>query len=264
MLRVQKLKTMIAEMQPTDINNFKMVRLSGVTISGEVIVSLMRDYDERYTAESSLLSAWNKYRYDTEVNFWRAFDALNAEYNPINNYDMQETETAEQHDGNKTNTRSTADGHKTVTTSTQVDNNVKVTASGTNNPTTKHYTTTFEDDSAGRLASYDVNTGETETRTTADPTKNNSTVTDDLTVVNTEKHTPVTATVNNVEITADMINGRTLVRSGNIGVTSSQQLITAEIALRTVEILKNYIERFIDRYTYFVGGVDIVYADYTI
>lgn len=232
---------------------------SSVSISGAYIVLLLMDYDERYTVENDLATAWEKYVYYSGADFWRAYDAMTAEYNPLNNYDMSESETAQQHDGDITDTRSTLDGHKTVTTAAGYDTTVTVTADSTNKPTTRHYTTTYDDDSNGRLASYDENTGKTTTQTTGNAAANTSTVTDDLTVINSETHTPTTANVNGFEITADKITGRTLVRSGNIGVMSSQQLITAEIMLRAQSLLYDYIARFISRYTYFAGGVSIEY-----
>lgn len=251
---------MIADLTPQETQAMSLTNSdNSVTISGAYIVAVMSDYDERVTTEHSLLSAWNKYNVYSSDNFWRAYDAMTAAYNPLNNYDMTETETAEQHDGNMSTTRSTDNAHNTVTTAAAVDNTVTVTADGTNKPTTKHYTTTYEDDSAGRLASYDENTGKTTTQTTGTAAGNTSTVTDDLTVTNAESHTPTTATVNGLTITADKINGRTLVRSGNIGVMSSQALVTEEIVLRAQSLLYDYIARFIDRYTHFAGGVNIEY-----
>ena len=251
---------MIAAMTPEQVAQMTLTNSdASVTFSGAYIQAIMSEYDERMTVEHDLLSAWNKYNFYSSDNFWLAYNAMYSAYNPLNNYDMTETETAEQHDGNITNTRSTDNTHNKVTTAAGFDTTVTVTADGTNKPTTKHYTTTYEDDSQGRLASYDENTGKTTTQTTGTAAGNTSTVTDDLTVTNAETHTPTTATVNGLTISADKINGRTLVRSGNIGVMSSQQLITAEIALRAQSLLYDYIARFIDRYTYFAGGAIIEY-----
>lgn len=44
-----------------------------------------------------------------------------------------------------------------------------------------------------------------------------------------------------------------LKRSGNIGVTTSAQMITQEIELRVVDILADYVKRFFAAYCYYVG-----------
>ena len=45
-----------------------------------------------------------------------------------------------------------------------------------------------------------------------------------------------------------------LKRSGNIGVTTSAQMIEGELQLRMHDLLREYIKEFIDRYCFCVGG----------
>lgn len=44
-----------------------------------------------------------------------------------------------------------------------------------------------------------------------------------------------------------------LTRSGNIGVTTSAQMITQEIKLRVVDLIDDFVKRFFDKYTRYVG-----------
>lgn len=44
-----------------------------------------------------------------------------------------------------------------------------------------------------------------------------------------------------------------LTRSGNIGVTTSAQMITQEIQLRVVDLIDDFVKRFFDKYTRYVG-----------
>lgn len=231
-----------------------------MTFTSAYIVTLLNQFGERYTVEPDISMAWTAYVDYSGEDFWRAYAAMYADYNPLNNYDMSETETAQKHDGDIDNIRSTDDNHNTITTAVATDVTADVSAAaGADAPTTKHYTSTFEDASQGRLDSYDVNSGKTTTHTTGTAASNHNTVTDDLKETRTQQHKHVTATVNDMTITADEISGRSLVRSGNIGVMSSQQLITSEIVLRSQSLLYDYICRFIDRYSYFAGGVCIEY-----
>lgn len=252
---------MIESLTPQQVTQFSLTNAElGVTFNAALIISILREFDERYTVEPDILYAWSIYTAYSSPDFWKAYAALNAQYNPLNNYDMSETETEQHHDGDIDNIRSTDNAHNTISTATGTDVSATVTAgSGVNAPKTERYTTTYDNDSTGRLQSYDVNSGQTTTRTTGTAADNVATVTDDLKETRTEQHKHTTATVNGFTITADKISGRTLVRSGNIGVMSSQQLITAEIVLRSQSLLYDYICRFIDRYTYFAGGACVEY-----
>ena len=254
-MKAQRLMTMLNSLTTAQINTFTLSEPTpGIRqFQGALIVNILKEYGLRYTLESDLPFAWNKYAQLANDNFWRAYDALTAEYDPISNYDMTEELTAQEHDGDITHTRSTDDQHNTITTAIEQDITAKVTASDTNKPTSKHYTTTYDNDNTGRLASYDVNSGETETHTTTAPNSNSSTVTDDLTETNTETHTQTTATVNGSTITADKITGHKLTRKGNIGVTTAQQMIESEMILRTKILLYDFINRFVERYTFYAG-----------
>lgn len=124
--------------------------------------------------------------------------AVSAEYNPINNYDMIEQETA-------------ADAHSG--TDTQTD-------SGTDTATVTHGQTLTGTDQT-QIYGFDSTTGaDSETRTTSSTLGGSDT--------STVEHGKTTETTHGMTIDRD----RTLTRSGNIGVTTSAQMISGEIEMR--------------------------------
>lgn len=104
-------------------------------------------------------------------------------------------------------------------------------------PTVSHYTTTYDDDSQGRLASYDVRSGSSSTTVSADPTQNSQET----------KLTPSagSSTHRNEEFTDTHTHdddSYTLTRSGNIGVTTSQQMIESERELADFDVVRMWFE----------------------
>ena len=228
-----------------------------VLYEGITIFYLLKEYAARYMIADSvddIFFKWSNYNAYKKADFLRAYNALFAEYNPLNNYDMSEKSIDLTNHGETDKTRSTADGHKTVSTSNKYDYSTSTEADSNNLPTTRNYTTTYDDDTDGRLASYSTQAGKTTARTTADADKNETVVTDDLTVVNSETHTPTTMTVDDTTYTADNINAHEMQRAGNIGVTSSQMLIQSEIEVRKRSLIYDYVYDFICRYTFYAAG----------
>ena len=151
--------------------------------------------------------------------------------------------------------RSTDNDHNTVTTAAKFDYTTDTTADGQDKPTTNHYTTTYDDASTGRLQSYDTTTGKTSSHTVAsDDTKNKTTVRDDMKITNAEQHKLTSMTIDDTTYSADDIKAHELQRSGNIGVTSTQQMLQQEIELRKQSLIYDYIYDFISRYTFYAAG----------
>lgn len=126
------------------------------------------------------------------LNDWkRLYNAIYAEYNPINNYDMTETETANGETDNTTKSEYVSE------TNINVENT-------TNNKM------------------YGFNSA-------------NASNKDD--VISNGKQTDESNNTNNTTINALQKNNRELKRSGNIGVTTSQQMIESEIELRKKNLL---------------------------
>lgn len=143
-----------------------------------------------------------------------AYDALRASYNPIANYDMTETEgTGHQRDGD--HTTSTPSGTATMTSTIDkagFDSSAAVLSDV--NTSTQSYT------------DYNVQTDSTH--------DNTLTRSDELPASYNE------------------VTDRTLSRSGNIGVTTSQQMIESELNLRQQDLLENFVHRFMKKHCHLI------------
>lgn len=201
---------------------------------------LQADRDMLYTI------IYNKY-----IDNWNSlWDAMTAEYNPIENYNMVE-------DGNDTNdntttysgsetdttTKSGSENHSITKTGSETDTNVQ---SGTRETKTSGGWTdkrsAFNSDTlkADTGREYDTTDGVTETESFGTGSKEYKDVntktfanrqdSDALTFNNRQDAT--TKTFNNRQDVYDGDTTHHLTRSGNIGVTTAQQMIESEIELR--------------------------------
>ena len=159
----------------------------------------------------------------------KALTAWNSEYNPISNYDKHEKILEITNDGDMTVERSTHPQHNTITTN------------ALENTGTENYTTTF-DDTTSRL--------ESEIKT-----KGGSVVTDDLQTTTTTSHEPTTMGGDDGStIYGDKIYKHENITQGNIGVTTSQQMILSEVDMRLNPVIKQYLDRFVYTYCIYIGG----------
>ena len=150
------------------------------------------------------------------------YKALFADYNPINNYEMTETGT-----DNRQLTDNTTDAISKKTT----DNTTTDSDSNTSN------TVNNEIKKSGFNVATPV-TDTTETNTETGNITNNETVERS----GTESHTGQS------DKTVSETNTHTFQRSGNIGVTTSQQMIESELRLRKNEFWKIFIDKFVNLY----------------
>ena len=157
-----------------------------------------------------------------KTNWQKLWDTLSFEYNPLENYNMQETEN--------TDTANTGTIKNTGTSDTA---NTGTIGNVGNASTTNTGTVSVDNDTSGQNNLYGFNS----TNPVGDSTNNgtsNTTTTNDLTenvntsntqTNNTKEKTDSDYTqTNNLNVNED----RTLTRKGNIGVTTSQQMITQE------------------------------------
>lgn len=158
--------------------------------------------------------------YNQEVmpRFLGIIKTLTYKYNPISNYDMLESYNWARkpdlqeftfHDHQE----DVYGGNKTTTV--KVDNNAPIT--------TNNYTTTYDDASKSRLANYSEQYGTTTTTESGGPT------------VSTERSYTM-----NTQGTDHQYH--TLTRSGNIGVTTSQQMIETERQLWALDLVKDWFD----------------------
>ena len=164
-------------------------------------------------------------------DFEKALTAWNMTYNPINNYDKTEITTDITNHGDEVKAHTTGDEN---------GQHNKTTSIATDGAKTATYTTTF-DNTTPRLESEDRTTGGTE-------------VTNDVFTTDTTTHNTTTMTIDNTTYTGDEIYRHENTTTGNIGVTTTQQMIMSEAEMRLNPLVKQYLDRFIYMYAYYVGG----------
>lgn len=169
--------------------------------------------------------------YNMYADKWtKTWGVLNAEYNPLNNYDMLEHEVS----GSTVDNTTTHTGTDTVTM-TGTDTNTHTgtdTTTNTGTDTTTHDGTNENEVSAFNSANYSDN--EKNTIDITDETTHNTTNTEtlNLTDLNTRNMTDQTTHNTSEVLDGESTSERTLNRSGNIGITTSQQMAESEIKLR--------------------------------
>lgn len=162
-----------------------------------------------------IFSEWGKFIARNGVNLYRAIEAMRAEYNPIDNYNM---------------TEQGADGEK-------IDN-VRTTPHGKITNTTTPYQTGIN--STGNGAQTGKSTTET-TYTNADS--------------ETEHDNTLSIPDNDGGTVTGFHTGKQhyFKRSGNVGTTQTQTMIENEILLRKHDLIAEFVKRFFDEYCYYVG-----------
>lgn len=171
---------------------------------------------------STFISAWTHYQNLNMQQLARAYDAITAEYDPITNYDMHE---------------SSADGRRL---SKETD---------TSTPTGGTHTET-------QLNRYGLGSG-------ADGSPADTTTTDVTPLAGTKTETTKEFD-NDKQMSYDgetltgyhETNEHFMQRSGNIGVMTASDMILREMSVRRIDLLQQYIKRFIDRYCFVIGGDD--------
>lgn len=164
------------------------------------------------------VTVWKRWMRRTIDNFGRSVTALFANYDPISNYDLNEAESTGHKIDDTTNT-TTPTGTATTTTGTKIYGFDSSTGANSDTVTTDNsYSAGFHVDNANKPS-------------------------------NTKTMDFNGTTYNNYHDAEE----RFLKRSGNIGVTTSQQMIESELALRKTDLLYDYLKQFIDLYCIFVG-----------
>ena len=228
----------------TDMNDSSIVYYE--YHSQDVLTKLINEYAEwsfvynsipgRYTQTEPylyLFGLWTDFKFDNMQNWQRIAAAYNSEYNPIHNYDRTENENYDKSSG-YTNTDS-YDNYSV--TSKPADSTVThEIGNGSNGLTTTTQSTTYNDDT---LVDKLKNTTQgTETTSTTYSNGNTTTYTGTHTLTNNSN---------------EKLNNRNLRVSGNIGVTTTQQMINAEIDLRKVDMLEKILSDFAREHLVLLG-----------
>lgn len=258
------------------------------------LVARLEKYDHSIPLSAARMATLANVIYKINSVRWdRLWETIDAEYNPIHNYDMHETEVTEITDENTVLNTGTVTHANTGTVTNANTGTVTNANTGTvtnantgtvTNANTGTVTNVHDEDSTGsnsgtdnasRYAfnsSSDVNTAKTTTSGTAttatdvtDTRTDNTTETrtDNTTATRTD-NTTATRTDNTTETRTDNTldtrtdnttergtnerdESRTLTRSGNIGVTSTMQLLTQERELDIWNIFYSVIFPDIDK-----------------
>lgn len=192
-------------------------------INGVNVCSYMTEMYGNYKTRSEIKTLWTLYNATHYNDFIRAYNAFTSTYEPLDNYNGTEENVYLNQDGTKTDR--TTHGKTTTTTANNVQN--------------ENYTTSF-DSQAYRPDNKSIQTG-------------NTTAADTGTTTNTTEHSLTTLTVGDTTYTADSITAETKHRHGNLGVTSTQQMINQELELRKNPVALLYIDEFINDYAYYVS-----------
>lgn len=167
-------------------------------------------------AAEYLRNLWTHYCNVHLDNLRRAYQALQAEYDPISNYDMKE----EGADGRRKDQQSTSN-----------------TTTGTSTTTSSAYKTGF-----GSVA-----------ETLTDKVTNSQTAYPSVTVTETPTNTQSISYDGDTKTGYHEGTEHFLKRSGNIGVTTSQQMIESEIQLRKADLLRDYVTAFMRSVAFYRG-----------
>ena len=229
--------------------------------TGAVVYGIMSEYSDRYMLADSVLkyiAIWDNYVAYKLPEFLKAYQAVNAEYDPVANYDMHEQYAETNEHGDITHTHTPDTTHNTTTTATTKSEFTENFAgdNGSNLPKTSHYIRPY--DGTLREESYDERTGKDTTHAYTESGKpTTTTVTDDRKYTDTESHTTVTGTdIHGDTITADDINKHELIRKGNIGTLTTQQMIDSSLDLARKSLIRDFVQDFFAIYTFYTGSGD--------
>lgn len=228
----------------TDLNAFDVPwKVEDTSENTKIITSLNFAYHGNHSGDKNTSPIVNKFIKDEVTtprskladtlfimygDKWaRLWDAITAEYNPLNNYDMVETETPAE----ITHTTTPAE---TTTTETPAETTRTITPAETTETVKPAKTTVENGVSAFNSSDYVDDTISTTTGDINDKGTNVLTVDtagDEKIEVNTAGNTKIEVDSAGTDVLT-VQNARELTRSGNIGVTTSQQMLLSEIELR--------------------------------
>lgn len=223
------------------------------------------------TAGTELIADLTVWRSLHGEDFFRALEALYSTYNPTENYDRMEegSETDEKHKGSVVTETVTEAGTETTAhhkgTKTSFGEETIVTPRVKTKNTT--YKVAFDSSSEVETDALESVPTEGTDKTERDATKNFTTQTDidastydkdeksfsnDRATTRTTEAADKSATVFDKDVHT-FANRRT---HGNIGVTTTQQMIESEQDLRTKGFRESLIRMFIGEYCYYMRGVE--------
>lgn len=228
----------------TDLNAFDVPwKVEDVTENAKIVASLNFAYHGNHSGDKNISPIVHKFIKDEVATprskladtlfimygdkWLKLWDVLHAEYNPLNNYDMTETETPAE----ITHTITPAE---TTTTETPAETTTTITPAETTDTVKPPKTVVENEVSAFNSSSYEDSNKTTTTGDSSDKGTNVFTV-DAAGTTSIDVDTAGSTSIDVDTAGSDVLtvqNARELTRSGNIGVMSSQALIDSELRLR--------------------------------
>lgn len=209
----------------------------------DVLNYLLYTY-EYWKTVAPIETAWAVYESMHHADFEKALAAWNSEYNPLHNYDGKEKTILLRSEGKTT----VVDDGESHTAPDSVRNKVttQATEGAQTETTTENEVTTYDSqtprlDNKSTVTSAPTGGEETIYNLKTDTTTDNT---------NTRERTNTTITHDGKTYTAHDISINELEKGGNLGLTTSEQLILQEIEMRLKPLIKMYLDTFISEYAY--------------
>ncbi len=202
---------------------------------------------------TALIALFGRWKASRSANYARRMYALSKDYEPLDNYDRTETRT-----GSSTTT------HGETVTRTHLNTDTRTNANNDARTFSNyHETNTRSGSETNTHNTYGANSAAPVPADTDTDTFNN--LTDDKTTTGsyTDAHTGTitdahTGTITDAHSGEDETeDGYTLRAHGNIGVTTSAEMLTQDLAFLARDISLTAICDFIDRYTFYIEEVDL-------
>lgn len=188
---------------------------------------------------TSFENAWALYKYNNGHNWDRIINTLFEDYNPLENYDRTEDHTKSSEWSKEHGDRGKIIGDSNVHSDT--------TTTQTNNLTDTNYATTYDNQTVDRKTGMSSNAGTVTSRVAT---------ADDAGGVAANRTHSETAYDNHGynESGTDNITAEHTNVHGNVGVTSSQEMLQKELDVRKFNMLEYIIDRFAHDYLVTFGG----------
>lgn len=207
--------------------------------SADVYIALFRYVTFTYCCRmdqtiTDFNDSWASYNRLRLPSLRRIYDAMMQDYDPLANYDMIEHGADGRKHGKETS-KTTPHGTTTETSTTTGKETTTYNRQGADSSSFQPYDQSVSE-------SDTTNPRKTETKTTyANGTYSET----EHSYTNDQ-----TATVEGVSVSGNDTNEHVMTRKGNIGITSSQQLLEAEISVRQYQMLADYVWKFIKEFCY--------------
>lgn len=225
-------------------NTFALKKGTTVIKSADDVLNYFLCTFEYWKTPSPIATAWAVYESMHHSDFEKALDAWLAEYDPLHNYDGKEKTILLKSEG-KTTIIDDGESH-TAPDSTRNKVTTQATEGAQTETTTENEVTTY-DSQTPRL---DNKSTVTSAPTGGEETIYNLKTDTETDNTNTRERTNTTITHDGKTYTAHDITINELEKGGNLGLTTSEQLIIQEVEMRLKPLIKMYLDAFIREYAY--------------